>query len=91
MVKQARIEPTDAILLSDGEAESSECEIIVMKSSRKRSAPSSQSSKSRGVSEVEEVEENNEGLPAAKKKTVADKTSGRMFMVSVEGLLIYPR
>lgn len=83
MARPSRGKPIDTILLSD---EGSSDEISVMKSTRKRSAPSSRSSKSRGVSEVED---DDEGLPA-KKKTVADKASGRMFMVSVESLSIYP-
>lgn len=85
MARLSRGKPTDAILPS--EEDSGDDEIFAMKSTRKRSAPSSRSSKSRGVSEVED---DDEGLPAAKKKAVADRASGRMFMVSVEGLSTYP-
>lgn len=83
MARLSRGKPIDAIPSDEGSGD----EVSAMKSTRKRSAPSSRSSKSRGVSEVED---DDEGLPAAKKKAVADRASGRMFMVSVEGLSIYP-
>lgn len=80
-----RGKPSAVTLASDDEVEDaqgqipdSDDEISVMKSARKRSAPSSRSPKSRAGSEGEEDDEE---LPVAK----------RMFMVSVESLSIPPQ
>lgn len=88
MARLTRGKPTKVVLSSDGEAETpqdSDDEISVIKSTRKRSAPSSRSSKSRGASDGGGSDEE---LPVAKRKTMTNRASGRMFMVSVEGLTI---
>lgn len=85
MGRLTRGKPTSVVLSSDEAAQESNDEMPVIKSTRKRSAPSSRSSKSRGASEGEGSDEE---LPVAKRKTVANSTSPRMFMVSVESLPI---
>lgn len=85
MGRLTRGKPTSVVLSSDETVQESNDEMSVMKSTRKRSAPSSRSSKSRGASEGEGSDEE---LPVAKRKTVANSASPRMFMVSVESLSI---
>lgn len=90
MARLTRRGPAKVVLSSDDEAETPQDfddELPVIKSTKKRSAPSSRSSKSRGASDGEGSDEE---LPVAKRKTMTNRASGRMFMVSVEGLTIYP-
>lgn len=65
----------------------SEDELSIIKATRKRSAPSSRSSRARVTDSDDEEVDDDEQLPAAKKKAVEDSRPGRMLMVAVESML----